>query len=604
MSRENLNLSGQLDQYDFLQTLGTGAFSEVKKAMHKQTKQLFAIKIIDRAKCKGKESMIQSEIEILKKVEHPNIIKLYDMFETSDKIYLVMELVTGGELFDSIVERGKYTEKESAELIYQVVKGVEYLHSVGICHRDLKPENLLYYDKSKNSRIMLSDFGLSKIFNEDQLMKTACGTPGYVAPEVLRRKGYRKEVDMWSIGVIAYILLCGYPPFYEENNAELFNQILKGKFEFDSPYWDHISNQAKNFVSRSLVVDSSRRLTIHNALCHPFITEHVPEAMEAMKKDLEEVRRSTKSLRMMDLETINTQLKAKDELMDSAAVLTSRDQISMLSTLPFNSRASDTSNRKIANIVNYNFSSVSSDCLEMYRKALLEQIPSFEVVILQHMLSHKQKDNDVWTQTLKAKGFYVACSNAKSVWSSTDHGLAIVSKIPIISQNTMSLKKTMLLGDKFQSKAGLYARLQLNEERNIHVFSFDLRTLRQYSITKEKQFVAMKQFINACTKDMKKTDCIVTGCDYGIEQSEDFNEMNGSLRSDNTTRGGDLNRALILQDVLKLKSGTDSRILTNRILVGNTSYQPCDHRFSLDTTFLGSHNFCGVDGITIRVAHQ
>jgi len=282
-----------LDHYEILQQLGTGAFSEVKQAIHKETKKMVAIKIIDRAKCKGKESMIQSEIEILKKVEHPNIIKLYDMFESPDKIYLVMELVSGGELFDSIVERGKYTEKDSAELIYQILKGVEYLHSLGICHRDLKPENLLYFDKSKNAKIMISDFGLSKIFNEDQVMKTACGTPGYVAPEVLRRKGYRKEVDMWSIGVITYILLCGYPPFYEENNAELFNQILKGKFEFDSPYWDNISNQAKNFVSRSLVVDSNRRLTIHNALCHPFITENVPAALEAMKQELEDVRRST-----------------------------------------------------------------------------------------------------------------------------------------------------------------------------------------------------------------------------------------------------------------------------------------------------------------------
>ena len=605
MSREILNQFGPtLDHYEMLQTLGTGAFSEVKKAMHKETKQLVAIKIIDRAKCKGKESMIQSEIDILKKVEHPNIVKLYDIFESPDKIYLVMELVTGGELFDSIVERGKYTEKDSAELIYQILKGVEYLHSVGICHRDLKPENLLYYEKSKNSKIMLSDFGLSKIFNDDQVMKTACGTPGYVAPEVLRRKGYRKEVDMWSIGVITYILLCGYPPFYEENNAELFNQILKGKFEFDAPYWDNISNQAKNFVSRSLVVDSSRRLTVHNALCHPFITEHVPEALEAMKQELEEVRKSTRSLRILEVET--HALKAKggpfDEIKDSATIVSSREDVGFLSTLPFLGKTVEI-HPKVANIVNYNFSSVSAECLEMYRKALLEQIPSFDVVILQHIFSHKQKENELWIQALRSKGFYVASTVSKSVWSGSDHGLAIVSKLPIVAQNTMSLKKG-LLGDKFQSKAGIYAKVQIADDRSLHLFSFDLGSLKQYQITKEKQFVAMKQFVNACTKDLRKTDCIVTGGDYCIDHIEDMTDMNTALRVDNSSRGGDINRSLVLQDVLKLKSPSESRSFGSRLLVGNAAYKLCDERFAIDTNLLGTHNFCGVDGITVRVIHQ
>ena len=602
MSGSHLPSPGlSLDHYEVLQTLGTGAFSEVKKAIHKETKKLVAIKIIDRAKCKGKESMIQSEIEILKKVEHPNIIKLFDIFESTDKIYLVMELVTGGELFDSIVERGKYSEQDSAQLIYQILKGIEYLHSVGICHRDLKPENLLYFDKSKNARIMISDFGLSKIFNEDQVMKTACGTPGYVAPEVLRRKGYRKEVDMWSIGVITYILLCGYPPFYEENNAELFNQILKGKFEFDSPYWDNISNQAKNFVSRSLVVDSSRRLTVHNALCHPFITENVPAALEAMKKELEEVRKSTRSLRLSEVETTN--LKSKNEdLMDSAAILSSREQIPMLSSLPFSPSPMDIS-PKISNIVNYNFSAVSGECLEMYRKALCEQLPSFDIATLQHIFSHKQKENDNWIQSLRSKGLYVASTISKSVWSPSDHGLAIISKYPITSQNTMSLKKG-LLGDKFQSKAGLYAKLKVSEDRHIYCFSFDLKSLKQYNISKEKQYIAMKQFVNACTKTMGPNDCIITGGDYALDHTDEINEMNGVLRSDSSARGGDLNKALVLQDVMKLKSVRQSKSILSRLLVGNATYHLCDDRFAIDTEMLGSHNFCGVDGLTIRMIHQ
>lgn len=265
-------------KYEIGETLGTGAFSEVKTATCRSTGERFAVKVIDKAKCKGKENMIQSEVEILKKVKHKNIIRLFDIYESPAKIFLIMELVTGGELFDRIVERGHYTEADAAKIIYDILLGVDYLHEMGICHRDLKPENLLFQTEKEDAAIMISDFGLSKIFQEIDIMKTACGTPGYVAPEVLRRQGYGKNVDIWSIGVITYILLCGYPPFYEENNVELFNQIMKGHYEFDSPYWDNISVEAKNFVSRMLVVDASVRITTKEALLHPFLTENCEAA--------------------------------------------------------------------------------------------------------------------------------------------------------------------------------------------------------------------------------------------------------------------------------------------------------------------------------------
>ncbi|KAI3649885.1 hypothetical protein MP228_005517 [Amoeboaphelidium protococcarum] len=260
--------------YEICETLGTGAFSEVKKAIHKKTGEQYAIKIIDRSKCVGKENMIQSEINILKKVKHDNIIQLFDLFETENKIYLVMELVTGGELFDSIVACGHYTEADAAGIIQTIMLAIDYLHSAGIAHRDLKPENLLFYSRDKGSKIMISDFGLSKIFSDEEMMKTACGTPGYVSPEVLRRQGYGKEVDLWSIGVIAYILLCGYPPFYSENNQELFQQILRGEYEFDSPHWDDISDEAKDFVSKLLVVDPRKRYNAQQALDHPFLVNN------------------------------------------------------------------------------------------------------------------------------------------------------------------------------------------------------------------------------------------------------------------------------------------------------------------------------------------
>eukprot|EP00158_Paraphelidium_tribonemae_P007362 Partr_v1_DN28218_c0_g1_i1_m76471 putative calcium calmodulin-dependent protein kinase len=264
-------------RYEILETLGTGAFSEVKKAVHRQTGKAFAVKIIDRSKCIGKENMIQSEIAILKKVRHDNVIQLFELFETEAKIFLIMEMVTGGELFDSIVARGHYTELDAARIIAKILLAVDYLHEMGIAHRDLKPENLLFYNTQPDSKIMISDFGLSKIFNDEEMMKTACGTPGYVAPEVLKRQGYGAEVDLWSLGVIAYILLCGYPPFYNEDNQELFQQIMRGEFEFDSPHWDDISLEAKDFISKLLVVDPKKRYDTKKALRHSFIVKYCPE---------------------------------------------------------------------------------------------------------------------------------------------------------------------------------------------------------------------------------------------------------------------------------------------------------------------------------------
>ncbi|KAJ3413157.1 hypothetical protein HDV05_008360 [Chytridiales sp. JEL 0842] len=261
-------------KYELGDTLGSGAFSEVKRATERATGNKYAIKIIDKAKCKGKESMIETEVNILVKVRHENIIQLYEMFEIDNKIYLVMELVTGGELFDDIVSRGKYTEVDAAKIVHKMLLAIDYLHSLGIAHRDLKPENLLLSHKGADAKIMISDFGLSKIFDEDEVMKTACGTPGYVAPEVLRKKGYGREVDLWSLGVITYILLCGYPPFYDQNNVALFKQIMSGKYEFDRPWWDNISEKAKDFIRHLLVLDPAQRYTARMALNHPYIVDN------------------------------------------------------------------------------------------------------------------------------------------------------------------------------------------------------------------------------------------------------------------------------------------------------------------------------------------
>jgi len=211
------------------------------------------------------------EMEILQRVDHPNIIKLHEMIEAENKLYFVMELVTGGELFDRIVEKGSYSEEDAKVLVRKIVGAIEYLHKQDIAHRDLKPENLLVKSIEDDTEVKIADFGLSKIIDKDKMMQTACGTPGYVAPEVLNAEGYDREVDMWSVGVITYILLCGFPPFYSESVPEVFEQIMKAEFDYPEEYWDEISGEAKDFINHLLIVDVAKRMTADQALQHPWL---------------------------------------------------------------------------------------------------------------------------------------------------------------------------------------------------------------------------------------------------------------------------------------------------------------------------------------------
>ncbi|XP_005404601.1 PREDICTED: calcium/calmodulin-dependent protein kinase type 1G [Chinchilla lanigera] len=253
----------------FMEVLGSGAFSEVFLVKQRVTGKLFALKCIKKSPA-FRDSSLENEIAVLKKIKHENIVTLEDIYESTTHYYLVMQLVSGGELFDRILERGVYTEKDASLVIRQVLSAVKYLHENGIVHRDLKPENLLYLTPEENSKIMITDFGLSKM-EQSGVMSTACGTPGYVAPEVLAQKPYSKAVDCWSIGVITYILLCGYPPFYEETESKLFEKIKEGYYEFESPFWDDISESAKDFICHLLEKDPSERYTCEKALRHPWI---------------------------------------------------------------------------------------------------------------------------------------------------------------------------------------------------------------------------------------------------------------------------------------------------------------------------------------------
>jgi calcium/calmodulin-dependent protein kinase I len=261
------------DEYELKEELGKGSFSVVLRAINKVTKEEVAIKVIQKSVVAVDEKTrkrLATEVEILRKVNHPNIIPLKDIIDTSDKLYLVMELVSGGELFDKIVEKGFYSEKEAASVVKKVISAIQYLHSIHIAHRDLKPENLLL-KKGDDTHVMISDFGLSRILGEDSLMSTACGTPYYVAPEILKANPYTKDVDMWSIGVITYFLLAGFPPFMGDNLPEIVEQIVNADYSFPSPYWDEVSKEAKDFVKKLLVLEPEKRLTAEQALNHAWL---------------------------------------------------------------------------------------------------------------------------------------------------------------------------------------------------------------------------------------------------------------------------------------------------------------------------------------------
>lgn len=201
-----------------------------------------------------------------------------------------MELVTGGELFDRIVQKSSYTEAEAAATIRTLCDALKYLHAKKIVHRDLKPENILYASDAEDADIKVADFGLARVVSGKDLMKTACGTPGYVAPEILKNQGYDSgAVDLWSTGVILYILLCGFPPFYEEELPALFDQILNARFDFPSPWWDKISKEAKQLVHGLLCIDPKKRLTAEQVLEHPWVNgkaskEPLPETLSSLKK--------------------------------------------------------------------------------------------------------------------------------------------------------------------------------------------------------------------------------------------------------------------------------------------------------------------------------
>uniref|UniRef100_A0A8C6R1E9 Serine/threonine-protein kinase DCLK1 n=1 Tax=Nannospalax galili TaxID=1026970 RepID=A0A8C6R1E9_NANGA len=261
------------ERYKVGRTIGDGNFAVVKECVERSTAREYALKIIKKSKCRGKEHMIQNEVSILRRVKHPNIVLLIEEMDVPTELYLVMELVKGGDLFDAITSTNKYTERDASGMLYNLASAIKYLHSLNIVHRDIKPENLLVYEHQDGSKsLKLGDFGLATIV--DGPLYTVCGTPTYVAPEIIAETGYGLKVDIWAAGVITYILLCGFPPFRGGDDQEvLFDQILMGQVDFPSPYWDNVSDSAKELITMMLLVNVDQRFSAVQVLEHPWVND-------------------------------------------------------------------------------------------------------------------------------------------------------------------------------------------------------------------------------------------------------------------------------------------------------------------------------------------
>lgn len=258
-------------KYDIKKEIGTGQFAVVHLCKNKETGEEYALKVVDKSGM-GKDELdgLAAEIKILRDLNHENIIKIYEVFEKTSKTAIVTELVRGGELFDRIKTKTSYSEKDAATLVRKIAVAIEYYHSQNIVHRDLKPENLLLVSEEDDTSVKIADFGFATYVPEEGL-SDGCGTLVYVAPEILHGKAYKTEVDMWSLGVITYILLCGYPPIYASDERKMFRLVKKGRYKFDEEYWSNISDSAKSFVQGLLTLDTNRRMTAKDVLEHPWI---------------------------------------------------------------------------------------------------------------------------------------------------------------------------------------------------------------------------------------------------------------------------------------------------------------------------------------------
>uniref|UniRef100_A0A7E4VM11 Protein kinase domain-containing protein n=1 Tax=Panagrellus redivivus TaxID=6233 RepID=A0A7E4VM11_PANRE len=255
-------------KYEVLSVIGKGSFSQVLRVRHRQNREYFAVKLVSSSSDFG---AVNNELTILSRVQHPFVIRLEEVFRSNSKLFIVMEMASGGEMYDRVVSKGRYTEVEARQAVRMLLNGLAYLHGLKITHRDLKPENLLYSDPRPEARLLITDFGLAhQATVSGETMKDTCGTPEYIAPETLLRVPYTEKVDMWAVGVITYILMSGIMPFDDDCRSRLYTHIITANYVYYPQYWSG-SELAKQFVDSLLETNPDQRLTALDALQHDWV---------------------------------------------------------------------------------------------------------------------------------------------------------------------------------------------------------------------------------------------------------------------------------------------------------------------------------------------
>lgn len=342
--------------YIFGKTLGAGTFGVVRQARCISSGENVAVKILLKKALKGQSvqlQMLYDELSILQQLNHPNIVRFKDWFESKEKFYIVTQLATGGELFDRILEKGKFCEVDAVFIVKQILQGVQYLHQRNIVHRDLKPENILYLNKSDDSPLVIGDFGIAKELKDDnELIHKAAGSMGYVAPEVLTSSGHGKPCDIWSIGVITYTLLCGYSPFLAESADGFIEECTSGQYPvvFHKPYWNNVSKTAKEFILWALTVSPKRRPTATDLINDIWITS---------------TEKSTTDL----LPEIRKGFDARKKFRDAVEIVKLNNRIKKLKVLYENQDESDT-DIEVNSTDSFSKNDYSADSLQSSLKSL------------------------------------------------------------------------------------------------------------------------------------------------------------------------------------------------------------------------------------------